>query len=55
MGVLNNIIIIDVNKLSRKSPSTKSNNNLMNFYNDNVPKLSPNTKKKRKRTRKKKK
>ena len=33
----------------------KSNNNLMNFYNDNVPKLSPNTKKKHKRTRKKKK
>jgi len=52
MGILNNIIIVDVNKLSRKSRS-KSNNNLINFYNDNVPKLSPNTKKKHKRTRKK--
>ena len=54
MAILNNIIIVDVNKLSRKSQSTKSNN-LMNFYNDNEPKSSPNTKKKHKRTRKKKK
>jgi FMN-dependent NADH-azoreductase len=55
MGILNNIIIVDVNKLSGKSLSTKTNNELINFYNDNEPKSSPHTKKKHKRTRKKKK